>query len=86
MEKNSQKRRKLDMSKNTEFRYLLKELLNSLPENMRGAVFGAIYSKASKKDIKDARDYILKIKNDCLIDENLSKKLIDLLYDYSKYY
>ncbi|MEM0334564.1 MAG: hypothetical protein QXU94_04170, partial [Thermoplasmata archaeon] len=60
MEKNSQKRRKLDMSKNTEFRYLLKELLNSLPENMRGAVFGAIYSKASKKDIKDARDYILK--------------------------
>ncbi|MEL9998901.1 MAG: hypothetical protein QXG55_03260 [Thermoplasmata archaeon] len=86
MEKNSQKRRKLDMSKNTEFRYLLKELLNSLPENMRGAVFGAIYSKASKKDIKDARDYILKIKNDGLIDENLSKKLIDLLYDYSKYY
>ena len=74
------------MSKNTEFRYLLKELLNSLPENMRGAVFGAIYSKASKKDIKDARDYILKIKNDGLIDENLSKKLIDLLYDYSKYY
>ncbi|MEM1725308.1 MAG: hypothetical protein QXW71_06040 [Thermoplasmata archaeon] len=86
MEKNSQKRRKLDMSKNTEFRYLLKELLNSLPENMRGAVFGAIYSKASKKDIKDARDYILKIKNAGLIDENLSKKLIDLLYDYSKYY
>ena len=74
------------MSKNTEFRYLLKELLNSLPENMRGAVFGAIYSKASKKDIKDARDYILKIKNDGLIDENLSKKIIDLLYDYSKYY
>ncbi len=86
MEKASDKKRKLDMSKNTEFRYLLKEALRSIPENVRGSVFGSIYSKASKRDIKEARDYIIKIKNEGIIDEHLAKKLIDLIFDYSRYY
>ncbi|MBD6955592.1 MAG: hypothetical protein ACP5G5_02920 [Thermoplasmata archaeon] len=86
MERQPQKRRKLDMSRNTEFRYLLKELLSQLPENMRGAVFGAIYSKASKKDIREARDYILKMKNEGIIDDELARRLIDLIFNYSKYY
>lgn len=86
MEKSSPRKRKLDMSRNAEFRYLLKEKLNDLPENMRGAVFGAIYSKASKIGIQDARDYILKIKNEGMIDEKKAKELIDLIFKYSKYY
>ncbi|MFP3255212.1 MAG: hypothetical protein RXP30_02105 [Thermoplasmata archaeon] len=86
MEKQPAKKRKLDMSRNTEFRYLLKEALNSLPENTRGAIFGAIYSRASKRDIREARDYIIKIKNEGIINEEMAKRLIDLIFEYSKYY
>jgi len=86
MEKSSSRRKKLDMSRNAEFRYLLKEMINDLPENVRGSVFGAIYSKASKIGIYEARDYILKIKNDGVIDEKKAKDLIDLVFKYSKYY
>lgn len=86
MEKQPSKRRKLDMSRNAEFRYILKEELSTLPENVRGAVFGAIYSKASKMDVKEARDYILKIKDEGLINEEKARKLIDLIFEYSKYY
>ncbi|MCI4435060.1 MAG: hypothetical protein JHC29_06315 [Thermoplasmata archaeon] len=86
MEKQPAKKRKLDMSRNTEFRYLLKEALNLLPENTRGAIFGAIYSRASKRDIREARDYIIKIKNEGIINEEMAKRLIDLIFEYSKYY
>ncbi|MDP8012047.1 MAG: hypothetical protein ACP5F1_02015 [Thermoplasmata archaeon] len=86
MEKTSNKKKKLDMSKNNEFRYLLKELVEDLPENLRGSVFGAIYSKASKIGTYEARNYILKIKEDGLIDEKKAKELIDLVFKYSKYY
>ncbi|MGC8662919.1 MAG: hypothetical protein ACP5SF_00275 [Thermoplasmata archaeon] len=86
MEKTSNKKKKLDMSKNNEFRYLLKEMVEDLPENQRGSIFGAIYSKASKQGIYEARDYIIRIKNEGIIDEKKAKNMIDLLFKYSKYY
>lgn len=86
MDKSVNKRKKLDMSKNAEFRYLLKEMLNDLDESVRGSIFGAIYSKASKINIYEARDYVIKIKNEGLISEKKAKELIDLIFKYSKYY
>jgi|YelNatPaOPRAMG01_1025707.scaffolds.fasta_scaffold08952_4 hypothetical protein len=75
--------RKLNMRKNEEFRFLLGKYLRDLPESVRGNVFGSVYAKASKNGIIDARDYIIVKKNEGIIDETTSKRLIDLIYDYS---
>jgi len=83
--KNQKKLRKLNMRKNEEFRFLLEKSLKDLPESLRGSVFGAVYAKASKNGILEARDYILLKKREGIIDENTSRKLIDLLYSYSTF-
>lgn len=77
--------RKLDMRRDYEFRYMLGQLLKDLPEGIQGSLKGTIYAKASNMGIKEARDYILKKKEENVIDERLAKKLIDLLYKYSVY-
>ena len=79
------KRRKLDMRRDYEFRYLLGKLLEGLPEGVVGSLKGTIYAKASNIGIREARDYILKKREDGTIDEVTAKKLIDLLYKYSVY-
>lgn len=75
----------LDMNKNDEFRYLLEKSLKDLPESLRGSLFGTIYAKASKYGINSAREYVLTKKNEGIIDEMTSRKLIDLLFEYSTY-
>jgi uncharacterized protein with PIN domain len=85
MGRNQKKLRKLNMRKNEEFRFLLEKSLKDLPESLRGSVFGAVYAKASKNGILEARDYILLKKKEGIIDENTSRKLIDLLYSYSTF-
>ncbi len=75
----------LDMNKNDEFRYLLEKSLKDLPESLRGSLFGTIYAKASKFGINSAREYIIEKRKDGIIDEATSKKLIDLLFQYSTY-
>ncbi|SMD30705.1 hypothetical protein [Picrophilus oshimae] len=85
---NNQKRRytkKLDMRKNAEFNYMLGTIVRDLPDSVRGAIRGGIYSIASKKGIFEAKDFIIKQREAGIIDENTEKKLIDLIFDYSKY-
>ena len=77
--------RKLDMRKDYEFRYILGKLLSSLPEGVQGSLKGTIYAKATNLGIREARDFIIKKREEGVIDEKLAKKLIDLLYDYSVY-
>lgn len=79
------KLRKLNMRKNEEFRFLLGRFLKDLPESLRGSVIGSVYAKAAKNGVTDARDYILVKKNEGIIDEMTSKRLIDLVYDYSTF-
>lgn len=79
------KLRKLNMRKNEEFRFLLGKCLKDLPESLRGSVIGSVYAKAAKNGVLDARDYILVKKSEGIIDEPTSRKLIDLVYDYSTY-
>ena len=79
------KRRKLDMRRDYEFRYLLGKILEGLPEGLVGSLKGTIYAKASNIGIREARDYILKKKEEGTIDGVTAKKLIDLLYKYSVY-
>ncbi len=73
------------MRKDYEFRYLLGQILKDLPEGVQGSMKGTIYAKASNIGIKEARDFILKKKEEGVIDEPTAKKLIDLLYKYSVY-
>ncbi len=73
------------MRKDYEFRYMLGQSLKRLPEGIQGAIKGSIYSKAVNMGIKEARDYILKKKDEGVIDEAMARKLIDLLYKYSVY-
>lgn len=79
------KRRKLDMRKDYEFRYLLGQILKDLPEGVQGALKGTIYAKASNMGIREAKEYILKKKEEGVITDAVSRKLIDLLYKYSVY-
>jgi len=46
------KKRKLDMRKDYEFRYLLSQLLKELPEGIQGSLKGSIYAKASNMGIR----------------------------------
>ncbi|HIH60989.1 MAG TPA: hypothetical protein HA269_02430 [Ferroplasma sp.] len=73
------------MRREDEFNYMLGTILKDLPDSVRGALRGSIYSITSKKGIKDAKDYIIKKKEDGTINEKMEKNLIDLIYSYSKY-
>ncbi|MGC8609799.1 MAG: hypothetical protein ACP5JT_00450 [Thermoplasmata archaeon] len=86
MSKGSEKKRKLDMSKNSIIRHLLLEAVKNLPENIRGSIVGTVYSKGSKIDIFAARDYVVELKNKGIIDEETAKNIIDIIFKYSKYY
>ncbi|MGC8645337.1 MAG: hypothetical protein ACP5UO_03595 [Thermoplasmata archaeon] len=79
------KLRKLNMRKNEEFRFLLGKYLKDLPESVRGSIFGSIYAKAAKNGVMEARNYVLVKKKEGVIDEDTSRKLIDLIFDYSTY-
>lgn len=79
------KSRRLDMRKTEEFNFMLGKIVEELPDSVRGAVKGSLYSIASKKGTREARDYIMKIRTDGIIDEDMQKRLLDLLADYSKF-
>jgi hypothetical protein len=79
------KSRRLDMRKTEEFNFMLGKIVDELPDSVRGAVKGSLYSIASKKGTREARDYIMKIRTDGIIDEDMQKRLLDLLADYSKF-
>ncbi len=73
--RNDQKRsvKKLDMRKNEEFNYMLGTIVRDLPESVRGALRGGIYSIMSKQGTREARDFIVKKKNDGVITEDMEK-------------
>ncbi|GGM72332.1 hypothetical protein GCM10007108_08150 [Thermogymnomonas acidicola] len=77
--------KKLDMSRSEEFSYLLGRIVEPLPESVRGAIMGGIYSIASKKGANEAKEFIVRKRQEGVIDSEMGKKLIDLIFDYSKY-
>lgn len=81
----SKKNRKLDMHKTPEFTYLTNKVLESLPENVRGSISGSIYAKASRLGINDAKEFILKKKQEGILTDVMAESLINLLFRYSKY-
>ncbi|MCL4337070.1 MAG: hypothetical protein M1129_02025 [Candidatus Thermoplasmatota archaeon] len=76
--------RRLDMRKTEEFNYMLNKIVEELPDSVRGAIKGGLYSIASKQGTKEAREYISKIFDEGIIDDSTQKKLYNLIGDYSK--
>ena len=73
------------MRKDYEFRYLLGQILKDLPEGVQGSLKGTIYAKAANMGIREAKEFVLKKKEEGVITEAMAKKIIDLLYKYSVY-
>ncbi|MEM0155578.1 MAG: hypothetical protein QW597_03120 [Thermoplasmataceae archaeon] len=85
-EKNRPKRvKRLDMRKTDEFNFMLGKIVEELPDSIRGAIRGSIYSIASKKGTKEAKDFISKKHQEGIIGDKMEQKLIDLVFDYSKF-
>ena len=80
-----EKIKKLDMRKEEEFRFLLSKAIEPLPDSLRGAIKWSVYSIASRKGVKEAKEYIMTKKKEGAIDSQMERKLIDLVFDYSKY-
>ncbi len=72
------------MRKTEEFNFMLNKIVEELPDSVRGAIKGGLYSIASKQGTKEAREYISKIYEDGIIDDNTQKRLYNLIGDYSK--
>ncbi|MCL4347763.1 MAG: hypothetical protein M1159_01505 [Candidatus Thermoplasmatota archaeon] len=77
--------KKLNMRKSDEFNYMLGRIVEGLPDSIRGSIMGSVYAIASKKGIREAKDFILKKGEEGLISEDIQKKLTDLVFDYSTY-
>lgn len=77
--------KKLDMRKTDEFNFLLGKIVDPLPESVKGAIKGSVYSIASKQGTKEVKDYISKKHSEGIIDNDTEKKLMDLVADYTKY-
>ncbi len=77
--------KKLDMRRNDEFQYLLSQTVNTLPESVRGAIKGSIYSIASKRGVKEAKEFIQKKNQEGIISSDMGRELIELVFHYSKY-
>ena len=77
--------KKLDMRKTEEFNFMLGKIVEDLPDSIRGAIRGSIYSIASKTGSKEAKDFIIKKHEEGVIGDKMEQKLIDLVFDYSKF-
>lgn len=84
-ERQKSKAKRLDMRKSDEFNYMLGKAVEDLPESTKGAIRGSIYAIVSKKGTKEAKDFIGKKHSEGLIDNQTQKRLLDLIFDYSKY-
>ena len=77
--------KKLDMRKSEEFNFMLSKAVEALPDGIRGSIAGGIYAIASRTGISEARDFVVKKREEGVIDEGTQKQIWILLNDYSTY-
>jgi hypothetical protein len=77
--------KKLDMRKSEEFNFMLSKAVQDLPDSIRGSIAGGIYAMASRQGITEARDFVIKKKEEGVLDETIQKQIWNLLNDYSTY-
>ncbi|HOP08739.1 MAG TPA: hypothetical protein PK718_01840 [Candidatus Methanofastidiosa archaeon] len=85
IKKKSKRKPCLSMRNMDDFKFKLAQILKEIDEKNYAQVSGMIYAKASRQDIKEAKNYISDKEKEGVIPEETAKKLNRLLSRYSTY-
>ncbi|MGP6220533.1 hypothetical protein [Caldiplasma sukawensis] len=77
--------KKLDMKRSEEFNFMLNKALTNVAESLRGSLAGSIYSMSSRHGINMAKEFVIKKKEEGLLNEENVRKIMNLLNEYSIY-
>lgn len=77
--------RKLNMGRIDDFKWDLSHILDDVNDENASAVKGAIYAKASKIGVKEAKDYIWEKQREGTLEREVALRLTRLLSKYSVY-
>jgi hypothetical protein len=75
----------LNMSRIDDFKYRLSKILDDVDDQNASAVKGAVYAKASKIGVREAKDYIWDMQREGVIERDVARRLTRLLSKYSVY-
>lgn len=76
---------KLNMRRIDDFKYDLSHILDDMNNQNASAVKGAIYAKASKIGVKEAKNYIWEKEREGVLERDVAIRLTRLLTHYSVY-
>jgi hypothetical protein len=83
--KRSKRVRKLNMRRIDDFKWSLSQILDDVDDQNASAVKGAVYTKASKIGVREAKDYIWEKQREGVIERDVALRLTRLLSKYSVY-
>jgi hypothetical protein len=83
--KRAKRVRKLNMRRIDDFKWDLSHILDDVNDENVSAVKGAIYAKASKIGVREAKDYIWEKQREGTLERDVALKLTRLLSKYSVY-
>lgn len=81
----AKKVRKLNMRRIDDFKWSLSQILDDVDDQNVSAVKGAIYAKASKIGVREAKDYIWEKQRQGVLEHEVALKLTRLLTKFSVY-
>jgi hypothetical protein len=77
--------RKLNMSRIDDFKWSLSQILDDVDDQNVSAVKGAIYAKASKIGVREAKDFIWEKQREGVLEHEVALRLTRLLSKFSVY-
>jgi hypothetical protein len=83
--KRAKRVRKLNMRRIDDFKWDLSHILDDVNDENVSGVKGAIYAKASKIGVKEAKDYIWEKQREGTLEREVALRLTRLLSKYSVY-
>ncbi len=83
--KRTKRIRKLNMRRLDDFKWDLSKILDDVDNQNVSAVRGAIYAKASKIGVREAKDYIWEKQREGVLEHEVALRLTRLLTKYSIY-
>ncbi|MBU7025083.1 MAG: hypothetical protein HXS40_13055 [Theionarchaea archaeon] len=81
----SKRVRKLNMSRIDDFKWSLSQILDDVDDQNVSAVKGAIYAKASKIGVREAKDFIWEKQREGVLEHEVALRLTRLLSKFSVY-
>ncbi len=81
----SNKNRKLNMARVSDFKWDLNQILNKLPEDKAGLIRGPLYAKASKISVDEAKKFLKEKEEEGVIEKEIAIEILRVLTKYSKF-